>query len=391
MCCSVRYYLGSTPRQSLAPLWAHIEIQITTMERRKFIQGAVGIGAAASVAGVGIGTLAGGAAANVNINPTNVSHTSVDGTVDAVLLNASGSITWEGLDSSVTGIDFELAIKPVNDSNYETVDQTTVSEWNGQQGTKTSSSNGANFSFSQIDLTETSKFDDSDFEETEDGETEPTPVDIRVSVTLNTTGDDFSPDPTSNTLEVSVTNQEASASTNTDVGASVSFAGDINDKNGNDTGDDAYLEFDFSSFEEDGTITIYQHLDNYLSKLDGGAGTEAPLNAPVAFDANMDGTRDFQIGWLPGLDEPELAYKNENGSNTWQEATQANAIQDAKVVGSTIEWVVTAPSIAPSSSGGNFRVGGNATAGGEAPSVAFKDNGSGSAFEPSDMYVVTIQ
>jgi hypothetical protein len=366
------------------------------MERRNFVKAAGGIGAGLTVGGAGLATFAGGAAATVNFTPTSVSYTSVDGSVDAVLLNPSGHVEWGGYDSGVTSLDIELGVKRPSQSTYEVVQTQTITDLGPEDGARQTDDEGVAFDLERVDLTEASRFDDAYFESDTDGESVTSQVDVQISVGLNREDGQSETTDSASRFDVTVANQANTESATADVDATVEFVGNIYSTNtgqgpSNDTGENAYLEFDFSRLSSDGVVVMTEYLENYVDDVSSGA----PLNSPIAFDADKDGSRDFQVIWQPGSSGPEFEYLNESSGST-QDVTNIGDVNvslsgsDDTWSGTTVTWEIDQSQFGGLSSGDTFRVGGNATAGGEEESVVFSDDIAESEFVPANMLTVIV-
>ena len=92
------------------------------MERRNLLKTLGGIGAAATVAGAGVGTLSGSAAAStVSISGGDPGSVSNDrGDVTQVTIDPSFSVSWEGLDDGVAKI-FYLIEAKVGTGNWQPI------------------------------------------------------------------------------------------------------------------------------------------------------------------------------------------------------------------------------------------------------------------------------
>lgn len=345
------------------------------MERRTLIKTVGGIGAAATIGGVALTGSAAAADLTFDVNP--VTHTSTDGTVTAVLVDVDGSVSWSGFDSPASTLD--VSLQADDGDGYAEIENT------GDIAVDGKDSSGVDFDIPMVDLTETSEYDDSDFEVGTDGSSQNFDVPLRVVATVTMEDTTEINDSGSSTLTVDHTNEVADATAQADGSAAVAHAGDIYDKNDADTGDDAYLEFDFS---KSNVVVMKQRLGNYVSKISGGASTGAPLNAPIAFDYDEDDTREFQLSWLIGLDEGfEFGYLDEEGGGSWEDATGVSGITVSRD-GSTITWEID-ESLLGLGSDDSFRAGGNASAGGEEEYVNFCDNQNESPFTPANMVIVT--
>jgi len=357
------------------------------MDRRSLLKTVGGIGVTASAAGAGVlATTGSAAAASVNFNVNPVAYTSADGELSAVLVDVDGTVSWEGFDSGASDYDVSLQAAEGGGNDYTEIATTNVSSLGGAKN-----SNGVDFDLDPVDLTETSKFDDSDFGNDNDGTTKSIDVEIKVVVTINTEDGSSHSDEGGATITVDHTNKAASASADTDATATVAFAGDVYETNkyNTDPGDDAYLEFDFSQVggAGNGTVVMVQRLGNWNEKL----SSSSPANSPIGFDINEDGSRDFQVGWRPGESAPEFGVKDPDGSS-WEDVSGVSDISinesETDTSSGYIVWEINS-SLLNLSDDGTFRAGGNATAGGEDKAVKFCDDASEGAFTPENMLIVS--
>lgn len=183
------------------------------LDRRKVL-GTVG---GLALAGSGLAAFTGSAAAQVSTSFTANDAgtvTTADGSIQQVLVDTSGTFSWSGLDSAATTgmVTLEAKKKGSHPNNYAQV----TSKSHGINGL----SGERDFTLDQVDLTET--FGDDHFESDADGEKKTTGIDLRISVTITTTGGSAHDANAADTMYVGADNEAADANINGQSDASAS-------------------------------------------------------------------------------------------------------------------------------------------------------------------------
>lgn len=276
-----------------------------------------------------------------------------------------GTITWDGLEHDATSIDVTLSVtNPDSDGYTELASKTLgLDGQHAKQGSR-------EFSMSPVDLTE-GPYTDADFSASGDGETQTTQVTLQITATVNTTSDEYAPTSSAtDPFTVGVDNQPDSVTGGVESVSPVSFSGNIHTQAGEVVGtvhQRIYYGAD--------NITVEMDLSNYVDMVADGA----PLNGAIGVDVDNSGTFDVQLAWLPGLNEPEFAYKENTGSG-WSDWSGLDTVE--QVTSSEQDGVVsfTMPrsyaegeyGVTP---GDYIRTGFQATAGGEEETATVSDDG----------------
>ncbi len=174
------------------------------LNRRNVLKGAAG----ATAAGIGITTLTGGAAAQIQdytFNGTTIEGASDDGSLSEIAVWVeNGTFGYEGLESAAAEATVELQV--VYDETAETIDSTTRTDISGQ------SQDGLAFDRLEGDVLAHSNLSAADFESDTDGETVTTDdVTLRLVVTVTTTANDDVTGQADAALTVAMTNTESDA------------------------------------------------------------------------------------------------------------------------------------------------------------------------------------
>lgn len=310
-----------------------------------------------------------------------------DGEVTSVAAYIEGgSITWDGLEYDAQSIDVELAAANPNSSGYTTLATKNLDlpGSHAKQGSRT-------FNLGPVDLTsDASPYTDADFSQDTDGEVKNTTVELRLTATINTSNENYSPNNSeTDQFTVGVDNQPDSVTGDVESVSPASYSGNVINQSG-EVVDTVWLNVYYGV----DNIKVEMDLSNYVPLISSGA----PLNGAIGIDADNSGTFDVQLGWLPGLNEPEFAYKENTGSGwgSWSGLDTVGAVETNEengVVSFTIprSYAETEHGI---SVGDTVRTGFLASAGGEEESAVVSDDGqnfwsSAASYTSSEHAIIT--
>ncbi len=328
-------------------------------DRRTVLKGLGGVGATAAVGAGGLAAFAGSGVAVSKFEVTGDDSTFElnDGQVSAVVVDANGTITWDGLDHNAEQATVTLEAKNKDGEFVEAASETLPLD------AKHRKSGSEAFDYAPVDLTTLSGLGDAYFSVDGDGETQAREVTLRITVTVDTAGDMTAESSKTSTLNVEVLNEPKSAGGDATADTYDAYAGTIYDKNDEPTDQEAYL---YIRYGED-TIIMDMDLRNYEPPISDGA----PLNAAIGLDVDEDNVADYQFGWLPGLDEPDFGVKEGSveGWSEWYEAGTRGYVLDATHENGIVTFELDRSAL-EIASGDTYLTGFLATAGGEEEYVA---------------------
>ncbi|KTG10415.1 hypothetical protein AUR64_12690 [Haloprofundus marisrubri] len=332
--------------------------------RRKVVSAIGAIGA------VGVGAGFANTAAAHGVEPTFTAHdpdvlVNDDGSVRKVNVGVShGAISWKGLDSPAKeAMVFFCAVK---DGKQVTLDSKVLSA-TGLRGTNS-------FSFDPVDLTE-KPFDDAHFESDEDGKLTETDVKLKLRARVDTQAGNKVTGDTYDTMTVGVQNIEGQTKATGKANASVGsyhqkYAGMYQNKEG------------ISQPIEGGMLNLYvtygKQTVTYVAEYDEPEGYEYSMadadfgtnnNLTLGIDGDDDGCADFQLTWFPGsadTNEDGFAYKATTDEPKWDAWGALPDGFSASKEGNLVTFEVPRKALGEDDS---YKVGAQASAGGEAPSV----------------------
>ncbi|UPV99435.1 hypothetical protein M0R88_12990 [Halorussus gelatinilyticus] len=285
------------------------------LDRRKVL-GTVG---GLALAGSGLAAFTGSAAAQVSTSfkANNAGTvTTADGSIQKVLVDTSGTFSWSGLDSAAkTGmVTLEAKKKGSHPNNYTKVTSKSYSI-NGLDGERS-------FTLDQVDLTET--FGDDHFESDDDGKKKTTGIDLRVSVTITTTGGNAHDAKAADTMYVGADNKAADANIQGESDASASSYDQLYsfDEGGHPNLDpETYLASDVVG----APLTVEVSYDDpvvYTFQLPAAFTSGSQDNLPVLLDANDNGTANYQAIYHASNG---VSYQKNDGSG-WSEVSSVSGL-----------------------------------------------------------------
>lgn len=330
------------------------------LSRRNVLKATGGVVGASVVGGAGLAAFTGSgvAVSAFSVKGDDSTFELNDGQVSAVVLDANGTITWDGLDHDATGATVTLDAKN-NDGEWKQAAETEL-----DLATKQRKDGSAPFSFAPVDLTTLSGLGDDYFSQDADGGTKDRTVDLRITVVVDTKGEDYTVESSKTaSMNVSVLNEPKSAGGDATASTYDAYAGEIFDKNDDPTGEETYLYIKYG----DDRIIMQMDLRNYEPNISDGA----PLNAGIGVDANEDNVGEWQFGWLPEIDGPTFAVKDgdTSGWSEWQDAANKAVVTDTGYENGIVTFELDRATLGIGD-GETFRTGYLATAGGEEEYVA---------------------
>ena len=331
------------------------------LTRRTALKGLGGAAGAALVGGAGLSAFMGSgvAVSKFKVQGDDSTFETNDGQVSAVVVDPTGTITWDGLDHNASNAVVTLKAKNGNGEYVKAGEQTLSLDAKGRK------SGSADFDLTPIDLTTLDGLDDAYFSAGEDGDTQQRTVDLEISVTVNTDDEDYTvSDSKTATMNTDVLNEPASTGGDATADTYDAYAGPIYDKNDEQTGEDAYLYIRYGS----DSIIMEMDLRNYLDDISDGA----PKNAAIGIDVDENNIGDYQFGWLPEIDGPaEFAVKegSETGWSEWIDASTHDAVTSASMNDGIVQFELDR-SVLGIEPGDTYLTGYFASAGGEEEYVA---------------------
>lgn len=334
------------------------------LDRRTALKlGGAAIGTAA-IGGGGLLALSGSGVAveEFTVNGDDSTFELNDGQVTAVVVDAQGQITWDGLDHDAEKATVTLEAENPDDT-YVQVAQTTLDLAGNQR-----KSGSATFDYAPVDLTTLSGFDDAHFSADTDGETVDRTVTLRITVDVTTSDPDYAvSDERTASMNTSVLNEDATAGQDAEADTYDAYAGPIYDKNDQQTGEEAYL------YAQYGTEAIILQMD-LRNWLDDVADDNPYRNAAIGVDADEDNIGDYQFGWLPSDDVAAgMTFGVKEGSadgwGDWSKATDHAAVNSASMTDDIVQFELDRSELGIATDE-TYLTGYFASAGGEAPYVA---------------------
>jgi len=344
------------------------------LDRRKVL-GTVG---GLALAGSGLAAFTGSAAATVETDFTANNAgtvTSADGSVRKVMVDTSGTFSWNGLDSAADSAVVTLETKKpgVGAAHYSEVASETY-DINGLSGE-------SEFTLPTADLTD--HFGDDHFESATDGKLAKTWVSLRLSVTIISHDGSTNGASKADNVRVQADNIASEADIDGESEADASTYDQLYQ-------DDYYYEPD-DSLQVDGSLKLLVYYENgdgnvvfqvVMDEPDDASdhlytesGTTA--NVGMGFDTDADGIADFQIRWHPEKFQNEVgsdwAYSGVTSTSNWEKDTSAgwsNVPSDITVSKSGDTFTFVVPRSRLDAGGAAYKTGAQMAAGGEAPNAA---------------------
>jgi hypothetical protein len=324
------------------------------MNRRTALKGA-GLAAAAGLGGL-VMTGSGAAATlafTVNDPPARDFN---DGQVSAVTVEVEGaSLNWAGLDHDATVAD--VALEAARDGEWHEAAAAEVDLNERKDG-------AATFDIGPVDLTEATPYTDGDFSADAEGADQATSVPLRLTVTVNTEDGEYTVSAQAeDTLDVTAHNVAKTTGGDALSNTPVTYAGDVLDKNGEDTGEDDHLRIYYGDDE----VVFEMDVSSFAGRVSEGA----PLNGAIGLDVDEDNVGDHQLGWTPHNGSPVFVVKDGDASGwtSWQDAAGHALVNDAYESGGVVTFHVDRAELGVAA-GDTYRTGLFASAGGEEGTVA---------------------
>lgn len=342
------------------------------LDRRKVLSTVGGL----AVAGSGLATLTGSAAAKVDTEFTANNAgtvTSPDGSIQKVLVDTSGTISWKGFDHAAENATVTLEAKKtgVGKANYSRLasKEYSINGLSGEQG----------FELDTVDLTE--HFGDDHFESDTDGEKKATGIDLRVSVTITTNGGPDHDASAADTMWITADNEASDTDIEGESDASASSYDQkfVSHDGENELlithGSETYTFFlDVTTWQDPSAEGFNDDVDNWNLAINLNASGSNTANFQVSrkSDGSVKVTLADGSGWGSSNDVSNFSH------------IEASATDDGTL---TVE-------IAASEFGDTYSVMGQATAGGEYSATRIsntEDKGfNGPAWDASDKYYLTV-
>jgi len=300
------------------------------LTRRTALKGLGGAAGAALVGGAGLTAFTGSgvAVSKFDVQGDESQFETNDGQVSAVIVDPTGTITWDGLDHNATNAVVTLEAKNKNDEYVKAGEQTLSLDAKGRK------SGSEDFDLTPIDLTTLEGLGDAYFSADGDGDTQQRTVDLKISVTVNTDDENYVvSDSKTATMNTDVLNEPASTSGDATADTYDAYAGPIYDKDDNQTGEDAYLYIRYGSE----SIIMEMDLRNYLDDISDGA----PLNGAIGIDVDENNVAEYQFGWIPHTDGETFGVKEgalDTGWTDWLPASTHDAVTSASMNGGIVQF-----------------------------------------------------